>query len=467
MIVKIHNRGTGRGSGPIDYLLGKDRDREGATLISGDLVLTEKLIDESVFAKKYTSGVLSFAENDLDPQEKREIMADFEAALLPGMAGQQFKVLWVEHRDKDRLELNFVIPNTELTTGKRLQPYFHGADKHRMGHWQDAVNAEKNLADPNDPTRKRTLATPRDLPPDRQQAAEAITSGLIRGVASGEITDRAGVLEALQGAGFEIARQGKDSISIKSGEGQKNLRLKGAIYEQDFRGGHGLQRTIEEAGRKYDSERQSRAIAARTELDRGIEIKRAELEKRYQQPRQPSKSQAEINADGQRDRVGKRPSDSRSDNIGAHLVEQRPGTDHIRATADIGRTGGQDGRGDSERDRRGVLLGAEKESRHTDLHDKQRPTRDKADEIGHDTERTSVIKRAFDAAKELRNRLAGIAGDVRAYIERKRPNQSALERLERASVGFKHGISVINEVTLDRNKAKEADHNQNFGGYSR
>ena len=28
MIVKFHARGVGRGSGPIDYLLGKDRDRE-------------------------------------------------------------------------------------------------------------------------------------------------------------------------------------------------------------------------------------------------------------------------------------------------------------------------------------------------------------------------------------------------------------------------------------------------------
>ena len=62
MIVKFHARGVGRGSGPVDYLLGPQRDREGATLDRGDPGLIEALIDSSPYAKKYTSGVLSFQE---------------------------------------------------------------------------------------------------------------------------------------------------------------------------------------------------------------------------------------------------------------------------------------------------------------------------------------------------------------------------------------------------------------------
>ena len=34
MIVKFHPRGAGRGSGPVEYLLGKHYDRDGATLDS-------------------------------------------------------------------------------------------------------------------------------------------------------------------------------------------------------------------------------------------------------------------------------------------------------------------------------------------------------------------------------------------------------------------------------------------------
>ncbi len=35
MIVKFHPRGRGSGAGPVDYLLGKDRQRDGATVLQG------------------------------------------------------------------------------------------------------------------------------------------------------------------------------------------------------------------------------------------------------------------------------------------------------------------------------------------------------------------------------------------------------------------------------------------------
>nr|WP_172690981.1 relaxase/mobilization nuclease domain-containing protein [Escherichia coli] len=77
-----------------------------------------ELIDASPYAKKYTSGVLSFAEQDLPPGQREKLMASFERVLMPGLDKDQYSVLWVEHQDKGRLELNFLIPNTELLTGK-------------------------------------------------------------------------------------------------------------------------------------------------------------------------------------------------------------------------------------------------------------------------------------------------------------------------------------------------------------
>ncbi|WP_417294151.1 hypothetical protein, partial [Enterococcus faecalis] len=35
MIVKFHARGKGGGSGPVDYLLGRERNRERATVLQG------------------------------------------------------------------------------------------------------------------------------------------------------------------------------------------------------------------------------------------------------------------------------------------------------------------------------------------------------------------------------------------------------------------------------------------------
>jgi hypothetical protein len=134
VIVKIHSRGAGSGSGPVDYLLGKDRQREQASVLRGNPEHVRELIDGCDFARAYTSGVLSFQEPDIADAEKSRLMDEWEHTLLTGLDRDQYACLWVEHRDKGRLELNFVIPNIELQSGKRLQPYFDRADRPASTH---------------------------------------------------------------------------------------------------------------------------------------------------------------------------------------------------------------------------------------------------------------------------------------------------------------------------------------------
>ena len=78
MIVDFFRRGTGASSGPIDYLLGKNRDREHAAVLHGDVVEVAGLIDTSPYVKKYTAGCLSFYEHDLPSEQKQQVMEDFE-----------------------------------------------------------------------------------------------------------------------------------------------------------------------------------------------------------------------------------------------------------------------------------------------------------------------------------------------------------------------------------------------------
>ncbi len=284
MIVKFHPRGSGRGSGPVDYLLGRDRQREGATLDRGDPAVIMALIDSSPYAKKYTSGVLSFAEADLPRETKDKLMSDFEKMLLPGLDADQYSCLWVEHRDKGRLELNFVIPNIELTSGKRLQPYYEKADKPRVNAWKIGVNAEHRLHDPDDPIHRRELVTPRNLPLDTQKAAQVLTDGLLRLAEAGSITNRDSVVKTLSSAGFEVVRQTKNSISIANPDGGRNIRLKGMIYEQNFRFGTELRGEIEAASSRYREQSDTRVREAREVCSRGIELKRGQNQKRYRRP---------------------------------------------------------------------------------------------------------------------------------------------------------------------------------------
>lgn len=209
MIVKFFRHGTGGGSAVFDYLLGKDGDRPDAEILRGDVDQQKLLIDSLEFKRQYTSGCLSFEEapDHLTIKQKNEIMDGFEQTITAGLTADRISFSWVEHRDKGRLELNFVIANVDLEHGRLFQPYIHSQDKTRVNAWKGLQNIKYDLSDPNDPARKRLMAQRDNLPRATKEAREAITEGLKNLVAEGLITNRNDVIETLQDAGFEIARQ--------------------------------------------------------------------------------------------------------------------------------------------------------------------------------------------------------------------------------------------------------------------
>ncbi|MDV2097052.1 nuclease, partial [Acinetobacter baumannii] len=81
-------------------------------------------------------------------------------------------------------------------------------------------------------------------PETKQEAAETITRGLLMLASSGELKTRDDVTGALTAAGFEVVRTTKNSISIADPDGGRNIRLRGAIYEQSFNGLEGLRGEI-------------------------------------------------------------------------------------------------------------------------------------------------------------------------------------------------------------------------------
>lgn len=281
MIVKFHRRGVGRGSGAPEYLLGRDGMREDATLLRGDPQEVQDLCDSSPYTKKYTSGVLSFEESNIPESDKQELMDSFESTLMAGLDKDQYSVLWVEHRDKGRLELNFVIPNVELTTGKRLQPYYDRADRPLVDAWKECANVKYSLSDPNDPEKTRFLVTPRNLPQNKLEAAEALNKFVSTGVEAGFIKDRNDIVNALQEQGFTVARQTPSSISIADPDGGRNIRLKGALYEQKFSVGESPEREYREAKDHYQQQRSAEYERNRRSLEERIATKAEYHQARY------------------------------------------------------------------------------------------------------------------------------------------------------------------------------------------
>lgn len=285
MIVKFFKSCSSGSSGKasIDYLLNakKHGGEENIQVLQGDPGLSLSLTENLTFKHRYDVGCLSFEEepHKITDQQKKEIMERFEATIFAGLDKDQYNILWVEHTDKERLELNFFIPKVELTSGKQLTPYFDKADRPLMENFKQVINHEYNLSDPNDPAKKQTLITSERLPKAKKEALKAINDGIKGLYRAGAINDRSDVLRALEGAGFEIARVTPKNISIKT-DGQ-NLRLKGAFYEQSFRRGETIREEIERASSDYQRERGERYKTARERLNQAITRREREFKKRY------------------------------------------------------------------------------------------------------------------------------------------------------------------------------------------
>lgn len=478
MIVKFARRGKGVGSGPVEYLLGKERDREGATLNRGNPDQVQALIDSSPYAKKYTTGYLSFAEQNLPTEIKERLMSEFQEALLPGLEPDQYSILWVEHVDKGRLELNFVVPNIELQTGKRLQPYFHKADNPRIDAWRTAKNIELGLHDPDDPVNRQELVQASDLPPESKKVGDLITDGLLQMANSGRIKSRNGVIAVLESKGFEISRVTKKSISIKHPEeGRKNIRLKGLLYEQDFRYGEGLQRAIEEASERHRATAQARLQEARSTYSSCFERKRTENRKRH------SRLQAthdvtlfeRLDIDNRGERFGFYNRSLGHNFVASQYDYSEPkGVNqsgvHVRESEfqNMGDSVGSGGRGTLHRTPRGDHSGKRMDFR-------QQPERayQASGEIVHDRVRKPIIERIRTITDAARKTTKGIREAIQRFsgaIQQESAGQYSLAEkcleLDRASANLSAAAPTIGK-TLQQEQAIEAQRNRPSWGLSR
>ena len=290
MIVDFFRHGSGLSKGCLDYLLGEDREREHAQVLSGDVELTAQLIDSSPYAKKYTSGCLSFYEHDLSDQDKQQIMQNFEQCLFAGLDRDQYQILWVQHQDKvnqdtgeTRLELNFVIPNVELSTGKRLQPFYAPVDLDRVDLFKQITNTEHSLYDPDDPDHRQLFLNKKNLPKDVKDFKEQLHQRVYRAVANGEIADRQKLVEWFESNEIKVTRQTQKSISIENPyEGAtRPIRLNGEVYEQGFRATGEYRQEVQQRIEEYRGTTGERYRANVTDYQRQLDHKSQYHSDRY------------------------------------------------------------------------------------------------------------------------------------------------------------------------------------------
>ena len=284
MLVKFFTPTQSAGAlGGLDYLLDENRNTKPEVLY-GNPEVTKGLLLNSTFKNPYTTGCLSFAEEEsqIDKHLQDELMQSFEETLLAGLEGNQYDIIWIKHEDKGRLELNFHILNTELQTGKRLQPYLHQFDRPRIEAWKSLQNDLHNLADPNAPERKRMLA-PGALKQEWQSVKNAVHNYLEDCWVNNEINNRSDLLNEISNLGGEIKRKGKDYISVKFPDVKKNIRLKGELYDEHLEKCEKSTDQKEKNQKSYDSERESRIERNRNTVDRLNQRTREHRQEKYKQ----------------------------------------------------------------------------------------------------------------------------------------------------------------------------------------
>ncbi|MGL2635870.1 relaxase/mobilization nuclease domain-containing protein [Helicobacter pylori] len=252
MLVKLWgiNQGGGDGDGSVNYLLNERVEQGTAKVLKGDPNLTKSLLLSLTQKHKACVGCLSFEEPNIDESLKYELMESFENALLTESMQNRYNILWVEHTDKRRLELNFVIPKIDLERQKAFNPYYHKVDLKRIDTWQNIVNLKHAFTNPKDLEKQQISNYHNTKTPQGKTIFEnykELDNYLYNAVTQGLLNSRAEIIELLQASNYEITRQGKDYISVKLPNEPKAKRLKGIIYDERFT----EQRLIEQELREY------------------------------------------------------------------------------------------------------------------------------------------------------------------------------------------------------------------------
>ncbi|MFP6098628.1 relaxase/mobilization nuclease domain-containing protein [Helicobacter pylori] len=239
MLVKFWgtNQGGGDGDGSVNYLLNERVKQGTAKVLKGDANLTKSLLLSLTQKHKACVGCLSFEESNIDESLKYELMESFENALLTESMQNRYNILWVEHTDKGRLELNFVIPKIDLEKQKAFNPYYHKVDLKRIDTWKDCINLKHNFTNPKDLEKQHNIQQHQTKNPKNKEllATYEKLDKLIQDNLGKLFNSRDDIINFLKDNQCEVTRQGKDYISVKLPNEPKAKRLKGFYYHETFR----------------------------------------------------------------------------------------------------------------------------------------------------------------------------------------------------------------------------------------
>ncbi|WP_169975925.1 MULTISPECIES: relaxase/mobilization nuclease domain-containing protein [unclassified Campylobacter] len=248
MLVKFFSNKQGGSISGINYLLNHRVKDQTARVLKGNEAITRNIVSNITKKQKLCMDCLSFEEKDIDLSLKQTIIDEFET-LLFGNDKDRYNILWVEHIDKGRLELNFAIPKIDLITGLAFNPYYDRVDRPLVDSWQNYINFKFGFTDPKDPVKAHILQGSRKELKSIKDYIE-LEKILVDKLINNEFSCRDDILKALKNSNIEVTRIGKDYISVKLPNSKKAKRFKGDMFHESFTDTASLEQLREKTQRR-------------------------------------------------------------------------------------------------------------------------------------------------------------------------------------------------------------------------
>lgn len=232
---------VGRGSGKdaIEYLLRKTdhkgEERAEVVTIRGDPSVVAEVIDSLSSKNRYTSCVISWADEDNPTKDQQaKVVEDFKQVSFAGLEDQHCCWTAIQHvNKKGGIHIHIIAAKVHLGSGKSLNiapPRW----KKAYDPLRDMHNYLNNWARPDDPKRARLWqAGHRMFLEEKNNIKKEITEYLTTCIKSGRVANRNDIEAELSSIG-QINRKGKDYISVRLKGFKRPIRLKGAIYNEEF-----------------------------------------------------------------------------------------------------------------------------------------------------------------------------------------------------------------------------------------
>ncbi|EIZ0404395.1 hypothetical protein MPT51_004486 [Salmonella enterica] len=277
-----------------------------STTTKQDLINFENYILDKNKSNPYVCGVLSFEEKTISEELKTKIITEFEDILFAGIQPENRPpVLWVEHNDKGRVELNYLTFNS-LQDRRSYTVYLDKRDRGLVNDYSEIINYENNLSSPfEEKENKNTLVnTPKtNIPKDKKEFVEKLNTEILALIINEELENREEAIKHIESIqGVKINRVRKNQISIKCDffNDDKPIVLKGDIYEEG--------RNYSDYRKEYDSKpkRDPQLVEAKlTELKRSFSgrIEKREIRNRERFKISQIKNKSENTKDIERENI--------------------------------------------------------------------------------------------------------------------------------------------------------------------